>query len=244
MSWQVQSVQAVVFTTNPPGEQLPVSAYELFKSILKVEPASLNNQPGQSQSAGPYAGGILTVSVQSNRYDFTLTPQDQDGDQGPPTFSDPEAPIDAIHEVINGFAPGQNPARVALVINLSEGFKTVEEATQRFSEATQIAVPRDASDLTFALNSKRKLGGAGWEMNRLIRWSTTTLFFVQFEVGNVAMHTPRPQMVRQLANMVVDVNTTPRNIPLGPSQALTAFGELVSEARALIAGGYGRLVDA
>lgn len=242
MTWRVQGVQGVVFDAS---NRMPVaSAYEAFRKVATIEPAGTNTQPGMSQAFGAFRNGQLTVMLQPNRADFTMRPSEEGGEGGPPTFDDADAAIDAVRFALADYIADHNPARLGLVVNLSEGFDHIEDATRRFSEVTQIAVPEGAVDLTFGLNLKRKFGHAGWEMNRLLRWTTSTLFFLQFDANQIVSPPQQPQVIKQLTNMVVDVNTTPRPIPLGSTQALGALDDLIVEAKALMEKGYRHLVDA
>lgn len=242
MTWQVQSVQGVIFDA---GTSMPLaSAYDAFRRIAQAEPAGTSNQPGMAQAFGEFRNGQLTVLLQPNRADFTMQPPETTPEAGPPTFTDPDAAIDAVRFALINYIGDHNPARVALVVTLSEGFDKPEDATRRFREATHIVVPDEAVDLTFAINMKRKFGHAGWEMNRVIRWTTSTLLFMQFDMNQVASPSPRPQIVKQLASMIVDVNTTPRHIPLGSTQALKALDDLIAEAKALMEKGYNHFADA
>lgn len=241
MTWSLQNITCVVFTPPVP---VPPPAHQVWSQVTGQQPAQFQQNPGGPGSAaqGPFDGFMLTAGTQPGRFEVSLHPiGDATSGSELPFLADIDGAVAKILELGSKLAAGDNPLRVAVVANCAQPGASQEEAIARFKQNAKLSnLPASASDLSFAMNVRKKLGGAGWEMNRLCNWGLGQLQFMQFQIQS-GMQAPQVITTSHLATMVVDVNTVPRNIPLGPTQAVSALQALADEAKLIIAQGYDRL---
>ncbi|WP_298690207.1 hypothetical protein [uncultured Sphingomonas sp.] len=237
----------MVFTPPAP---VPPSAFETWGRLIGGQPQGFQQNPA-GMPPGSNASGLLgvyqaNIGVQLGRIDITLQPQvDGAPPSHPPTIVDKDAAIQTLVGLGQKLAIGDNPIRVAFIINCAINASSEAEAVAIFKGATNLShIPSTASDLNFALNVRRGLGAAGWQMNRFVRWGLGQVQFVQFQVVSSGSQFPQTLNAHHLATMAIDINSVPRNIPLGPTQAADAIASLAAEAKLIMSQGYDRLSSA
>jgi hypothetical protein len=244
MDWKVQAVATVVFAA--PGAA-PVDSMHLWERATGKKPDNFQNLQTHNQASGSYGRYVLTAVAHSNRFEINFGSSPDEGadlSSGPPTLDDAQAAIADIVELTKSLIGDQNPMRVALVANCLALVETASDAAKGFVEATHLdRIPDEAIDLSFGLNVRRKFGSAGWEMNRLCKWSVGQIMFMMIDLDqSTGMHTPRMQIAKHQVGLSIDTNTAARPIPLGAAQAKSALDELQRDTIAIFEGGYDALV--
>lgn len=250
IDWKVESIQGVVFIAPKPGFPDALSTWASFGI---GSPMTFNQISGPAgPSSGSTATGVIgdlnvSLTLQPGRYDVVLSaanaasPLSASGPAYIPSF---DAAIEYLTKFCEKIISAENPQRVALVLSMAEQYPNADEAGKAFKEIVPISWPLEgAQELNFSFNLQKKLGTAGWSMNRICRWTTSERQILTMEIGPAGqMHTTATSKTEVLT-FNVDVNTTPRPIPLGQSQASSAFAELVKEATAIKLGGYDRFAS-
>ena len=241
MTWQVQNLLGVVFTPPAPSA---ADALKLWTKIVGEGPDQFNRHAPGSTAVGLFEGDTLTITTQPGRIDVTLSPPDGDPNL-PPVYDDFDGPLSRLRRLGQFVAREENPIRVAVVANCVKFVPTSADAVAVFVENTHLpGLPPHAMDLNFAMNVRKRLGAAGWEMNRVVRWGTAKFQMFQFAMGGASMQVPQVHSERELATMMIDVNSVARGaLPIGGKQASSAFEEFELEVRSLISGGYDALIN-
>lgn len=245
MNWSLQNIAAVIFSAPVP---VPPPAFDVWTRVGGAPPSSYNqNPPGMppgSQAAGEIEGQQVAVMSQPGRIDIAINPAPPSGPGDTPPVLEFAPAKELVLRLAKKLAGGDHPLRIAIVANCIQYVETSDEAVRLFTQATRLQdVPTKAMDLSFAINLRRSFGAAGWEMNRLCRWATGQMQFVEFHLSGPdgMAGAPRVSIVKHMASLTIDVNTVLRHIPLGNTQAVAAFDELASEVEAIMSVGYERL---
>ncbi len=246
-NWKVESIQGAVFIAPKVGFPDALSTWASFGI---GSPLNFNQIPGPAgPSSGSMATGVIgdlnvSLTLQPGRYDVVLTAANPGGPAAPANIQSFDAAIGHLTKFCEKIIAAENPLRVALVLTMSEQYPDAAAAGKAFKDIVPITWPLDgAQELNFQFNAQKKLGTAGWSMNRICRWATSERQILTMEIGpGGQMHTTSTARTDVL-NFVVDVNTTIRPIPLGQSQASAAFAELVKEVLAIKLDGYDRFAS-
>jgi hypothetical protein len=244
MDWEVQSVQCAVFTV--PKLTLP-EAFSAWVGLTGAAPTAFNqNPPGAppgSSANGVHDGVTVTVGAQHGRLDLIISPLEASTErpERPPTFKSPDLAFERALGFVDALVGTENPVRVAFVLNLLRIHPNAEEASEHFAAATGLAHITGATDLSYQLNVPTAIGGAGWQMNRLVRWGTAIFQFMEVDLTGSADQTPAVSSRLHVSTLTIDVNTALRPIPLGGSQARSSLRKLASEAREIMSTGHARL---
>lgn len=247
MSWQVQNLVCVVFAPPAAGA---TSAFDLWQTLIGSSPHQFqqglpNGQEG-TLASGPIGENQLTVSVQIGRVEAGLLADAKGVPSDIPSLSNIPTALEQIVGIGEQLCSQTNPVRVALVANCSKPFASLEEANASFAKEAHLPFPPDqASDLQFAMNVRRNTGGAGWQMNRLCRWSVGRFEMVRFQVsgaGGAAQQVPQFLTAKHLSTLLIDLNTVARQTPLGPTQAAAALRDIAVEMQLIMSEGYDRLI--
>lgn len=212
-NWQAESLRLTAFVT--PSAQ--VKGEDWWTRIAGTQPETRTAKPalGQMVDAGIFEGNSLTLSIQPGRIDWFLSP-----DQSKVEDSAVEIrSIGSFREVVGTFLSAMLKwlelcppiIRLAYGAILLEPVENKEVGYRRLSEyLPSVRVDAEASaDFSYQINRPRKsqVKIDGLQINRLSKWSVTSLHSVTLAVGPKLIHQYRSAAQTMACRLELDINT-------------------------------------
>jgi hypothetical protein len=250
MLWQANSLHCVMFSQSQGGA---ADALQPWLRMFGVNPQSYQQAtPADgptAQASGPLGIYTATLQMQPGRLDLVLQPGTTQVIAGSvPAIQEIPPALGILREYAGKMIgpDGPSPVRIAVISNLLKPMPDATAARIDFLTSTRLDhIPAAATELQLAINIPMRLKSAECEMNRLCRWSTAKVQLFQFQIGNLPFMSPlaSPAEQKELSTLQIDLNTTPRVDPFELSAVPSILDEMITEAKALICGGYDRLAD-
>ena len=238
--WNLESIQVVWFVS----ESLVEAADVLFSKFWGHAPDQTQTNrsvtpatPFLSVASGTTGRNAVRVTVQPNRIDLNITPDESAGLQpGPPVLVAGEK---TLNEVVEKVAATQllssRATRLSFVISLNRGASSNMEASKYINECIGSILPDDGfQDISFQVNyRKHMLTKKNIEMNRLMRFNTASYFnlLVPVTVQSARLTLPIGVPERFAANLIIDVNTVVGENVFTADEQVLVLKELAEEAR-------------
>lgn len=239
MAWSAETLQFVIFTQPSVA---PVDAFQIWIELFTTTPDGYQKHPDPmamaSNATGTYAGYNFAVTCNPGRIDLVLQ-----GAAAPfPEIANLEAATTLLKDrslILSGKRQG---VRFALVAQLFENMKSLAAANEAFAQKTTLNnLPKSATDLTFAINLTKQLGGTGININRICRWNSVVKQVMQVQFGNL-VPTQGPSQEQAALMLNLDVNTILRAGSIPGEKSSQVIEGLFAEYRSIMEGGYGELV--
>ena len=231
--WGVQIATLVFFV--PDGAAF--HAAKLYEAAFGAPPENIstNKNPSAAEPHLTVAQSELdnelnTVIVQPDRVLFQCACPER-RDSGPWAW-----PLEAGIKKLQILAEQAIPAgvalgncrRSALNLNLLRNVAASSEAVAFISPKMGMEIPADAMDIQFQINRRLQTAVDGMGLNRVMRFSTSAVQNVEM-VFNERSAAVKRAKERQLALLLLDVNTIPTGEIIQSQQLEAIMGEIVAE---------------
>lgn len=246
-TWIPSTLRFVVFTH--PGTAL-TDAATLWQQVFGSPPQTFQATPplpggppvGGSLAQGNSAAGQVQIQVQVGRVDIVFPPFDGHPEELPKLPSFDACLAEGLRAVSRLSLAA---LRIGVNIEAQQKHDTPENANAALAADIPLLkeAPKDALDLTFALN--RRVQMEDIEINRLLRWSVGSAQFFQFQMAP-GTGSAMPFSVTEInfVQLLVDFNTVPlpHALPLPGSRLPGLWAALAHEANLALSDGYDYLV--
>lgn len=232
--WQADSLRFTLFPTI--GLAPPQSSW--WARIVGDEPETSVSQPRQGTliESGAYAGQQLTLAIQANRLDWTVTPSEESQQsEGPPSIGPFAERLEGFVRLIHTwFSSPSCPKAKRLAFGAGLIQNVPDRATgyrrlQPFLKAVSLD-PDRSSDFVYQINRPRnsKRMASGLKLNRLSKWMVAiwsrALVLEPALTSNPIIRTQKHFSQR----LELDISTDQEfQAEFAPSDAAQIFSELV-----------------
>jgi hypothetical protein len=233
MTWGVQSLQAVWFTTGP----ITTPADALYQAMVGTPASATQNLPvgNLALAMGNVGTTSYRIQVAPARVDYFLVPTSPplsvNASMNLPTNIDLE--IDNfIHQVHSGSSLIGDAIRLALVTNISHETPDTQASIALIAPHIGLTIPfNDGTDLLVQINRRLGLRSvAGTEVNRVMKWGVAEVQTIGVMQGTA----PQVSQV-SLASVTTDINTIPTSRLYLPGEQMAIFTEIATETKRLCA---------
>ncbi|RWO81542.1 hypothetical protein [Mesorhizobium sp.] len=240
MTYKPETVQFVFYLPTPEAWD----ALSVWNRVFPQSPSSFQRNPPGGPVGGRasdiWQGMNVTLVTQPGRVDVFFSGLEEEAEEFP-YLKSADTAFNHVKDVAKKLmtSPG---IRVALVTTISEKHKTIFEAVRAFAGVTGTKVPDKASDLVFALNLTKPVKSLSISLNRILRSEVQHRQKISMQ-GIVGAGTTQ-QLLASLDVLVltIDVNSVPTGQEFQPPKLNRMLDEVISETRALISEGYGRVL--
>lgn len=233
-AWQVQLLRLSSFRTP----LFKIEAPTWWADLLDTPPDEVTSRPkeGLYLESGTVEERKLSLQIQPERIDWTLTPLDPTGAApitGLPSLGSFPVTLASFMDLMLRWLPVCPPAnRLAfgcVLFQPAENRQAGYLQTAQYLDGIVTLDPENSSDFFYQINRPRPSGTGlqGLRINRLSRWSV--LLFEGFRlVLSKAELTSQPYAVQQSAcRLELDVNTVPESF--GPELPREALAKVLQE---------------